>query len=76
LQVDIGEPSVSCRNTCCCDFRSSRKSQARHALEPFFQMYGIAPDAIPFNDQKLATKTKQEAGDLLATLDKRHPDGN
>lgn len=50
--------------------------QWKDAIAPVAQVHGIDPAVFTFTDKKLADRTKKEAGDLLATLDRQHPDGN
>lgn len=50
--------------------------QWKEAIAPVAQVYGIDPQAFAFNNQKQLTREKTEAAQLLATLDKQHPDGN
>jgi hypothetical protein len=51
-------------------------AQAVAALEPMFKFHGIGPGAVPFNNQKLAEKTKKDAAALLDALDRKHPEGS
>lgn len=50
--------------------------QWKHAIAPVAQLHGVDPNVLTFNDSKRLAREKKDAGELLATLDKQHPDGN
>lgn len=50
--------------------------QWKHAIAPVAQLHGVDANVFTFNDSKRLAREKKDAGELLATLDKQHPDGN
>lgn len=50
--------------------------QWKDAIAPVAELHGINVDAIPFSNEKLRTREKREAQELLERLDRQHPSGN